>query len=107
MVNASAAQVLKIGNVDLNFGFGHVQSLSRVHHVPEIHWNIISGSCLVKNGFELSLQCNEVVITQTGVFLIEYNYIYILYDFISIFNYIFCTDLDIYLIDFIFFYCRE
>jgi len=68
MGNASAAQVRGIGNVDLKFASGRVLSLTRVHHVPEIRRNIISGSCLVKNGFELSLKCNKVVITQTGVF---------------------------------------
>ena len=43
-------------------------SLAIVHHVPDIRRNIISGSCLVKYGFELSLKCNKVVITHTGVF---------------------------------------
>lgn len=68
MGNASAAQVLGIGNVDLKFTSGRILSLSRVHHVPDIRRNIISGSCLVKDGFELSLKCNKVVITHTGVF---------------------------------------
>jgi hypothetical protein len=68
MGNASAAQVLGIGNVDLKFASGRVLSLTRVHHVPDIRRNIISGSCLVKNGFELSLKCNKVVITHTGTF---------------------------------------
>ena len=39
-----------------------------MHHVPDIRRNIISGSCLVKSGFELSLKCNKVVITHTGLF---------------------------------------
>ena len=68
MGNASAAQVHGIGNVDLKFPSGRVLSLTRVHHVPDIRRNIISGSCLVKNGFELSLKCNKVVITHTGLF---------------------------------------
>ena len=45
-----------------------ILSLTRVHHVPEIRRNIISGSCLVKSGFELSLKFNKVVITHTGLF---------------------------------------
>ena len=69
MGNASAAQVLGIGNVDLKFASGRVLTLTRVHHVPSIHRNIISGSYLVKNGFELSFKCNKVVITQTGTFV--------------------------------------
>ena len=48
MGNASAAQVLGIGNVDLKFASGRILSLTRVHHVPDIRRNIISGSCLVK-----------------------------------------------------------
>ncbi|KAL8088682.1 hypothetical protein AgCh_038452 [Apium graveolens] len=66
--NASAAQVLRIGNVDLKFASGRILSLTRVYHVPSIRRNIISGSCLVKNGFELSLKCNKVVITHTSTF---------------------------------------
>ncbi|KAK1403288.1 hypothetical protein POM88_002893 [Heracleum sosnowskyi] len=58
MGNVSAAQVLGIGNVDLKFAFGRVISLTRVHHVPDIRRNIINGSCLVNNGFELSLKCH-------------------------------------------------
>ena len=69
MGNASAAQVIGIGNVDLKFASGRILSLTRVHHVPDICRNIISESCLVKNGFELSLNCNKVVITHTGVFI--------------------------------------
>jgi len=69
MGNASAAQVLGIGNVDLKFTSGRSLSLTRVHHVPDIRRNIISGSCLVKLGFELSLKCNRVVITQSGTFI--------------------------------------
>ena len=69
MGNASAAQVLGIRNVDLKFASGRILSLTRVHHVPDIHRNIISGSCLVNNGFELYLKCNKVVIIHTGLFL--------------------------------------
>ncbi|KAL8089478.1 hypothetical protein AgCh_039085 [Apium graveolens] len=68
MGNASAAQVLRIGNVDLQFAFGRILSLTRVHHVLSIRRNIISGSCLVKKGFQLSLKCNKVVITHIGTF---------------------------------------
>lgn len=66
--NASAAQVCGIGNMDLKFTSGCVLSLTRVLHVPYIRRNIISGSCLVKDGFQLLLKCNKVVVTYTGVF---------------------------------------
>ncbi|KAL8149671.1 hypothetical protein AgCh_006619 [Apium graveolens] len=77
MGNASAAQVLGIGNVDLKFASGRILSLTRLYHVPSIRRNIISGSSLVKNGFELSLKCNKVVITHTGTF---YGKGYLSYD---------------------------
>ena len=44
MGNASDAQVLGIGNVNLKFASWRILSLTRVHHVPEIHRNIISGT---------------------------------------------------------------
>ncbi|KAL8096136.1 hypothetical protein AgCh_037185 [Apium graveolens] len=68
MGNSSVAQVLGIGNVDLKFAYRRVLSLTRVHHISDIRRYIISGSCLVKDVFELSLKCNKVVITHTGVF---------------------------------------
>ncbi|XP_074377384.1 uncharacterized protein LOC141718910 [Apium graveolens] len=68
MGNASAAQVLGIGNVNLKFAYGRVLSMTRVRHVPDISRNIINGSYLVKYDFELSLKCNIVIITHTSVF---------------------------------------
>ncbi|KAL8091587.1 hypothetical protein AgCh_034003 [Apium graveolens] len=53
MGNVSAAQVLGVGNMDLKFTSGFIMSLTRVHHVPSIRRNIISGSYVVKNGFEV------------------------------------------------------
>ena len=68
MGNASDAQVHGIGNMDLKFPSGRILSLTRVHHVPNIRRNIISGSCLVANGFEISLKCNKVVLIHSGTF---------------------------------------
>ena len=69
MGNASAAQVHGVGDVDLKFPLGSILSLPRVHHVPDMRRNIISGSCLVSIGFEISLKCNKVVLIHTGTFL--------------------------------------
>ncbi|KAL0411504.1 UNVERIFIED_CONTAM: hypothetical protein Slati_3740100 [Sesamum latifolium] len=44
MGNSSTAEVLGIGSVDLKFPSGRVLSLQRVHHVPTVRRNIISGS---------------------------------------------------------------
>ncbi|KAL8124691.1 hypothetical protein AgCh_012369 [Apium graveolens] len=68
MGNASVAQVHGVGNVDLKFPSGRILSLTRVHHVPNMCRNIISGSCLVSSGFEISFKCNKVVLIHTGTF---------------------------------------
>ncbi|KAL0317535.1 UNVERIFIED_CONTAM: Retrovirus-related Pol polyprotein from transposon TNT 1-94 [Sesamum angustifolium] len=44
MGNSSTAKVLGIGSVDLKFPSGRILSLKRVHHVPTVRRNIISGS---------------------------------------------------------------
>ncbi|KAL0415929.1 UNVERIFIED_CONTAM: Retrovirus-related Pol polyprotein from transposon TNT 1-94 [Sesamum latifolium] len=48
MGNSSTAEVLGIGSVDLKFPSGHILSLKRVHHVPTVRRNIISGSKKLK-----------------------------------------------------------
>ncbi|KAL8108528.1 hypothetical protein AgCh_024838 [Apium graveolens] len=68
MGNASVAQVLGMGNMDLKFPSGRILSLTRVHHVPDMRGNIISGSCLVSSGFQISFKCNKVVLIHTGTF---------------------------------------
>ncbi len=69
MGNASAAKVLGTGRVDLKFPNGRILTLQRVHHVPDIRRNIISGSSLVRDGFELSFKCNKVIILDSGSFV--------------------------------------
>ncbi|KAL0327941.1 UNVERIFIED_CONTAM: Retrovirus-related Pol polyprotein from transposon TNT 1-94 [Sesamum calycinum] len=44
MGNSSTVEVLGIGSVDLKFPSGRILSLKRVHHVPTVRRNIISGS---------------------------------------------------------------
>ncbi|KAK4406529.1 hypothetical protein Sango_0659400 [Sesamum angolense] len=48
MGNSSTVEVLGIGSVDLKFPSGHILSLKRVHHVPTVRRNIISGSAIVR-----------------------------------------------------------
>ncbi|KAL0337729.1 UNVERIFIED_CONTAM: Retrovirus-related Pol polyprotein from transposon TNT 1-94 [Sesamum calycinum] len=48
MENSSTAEVLGIGSVDLKFPSGRILSLKRVHHVPTVRRNIISGSVIVR-----------------------------------------------------------
>ncbi|KAL0326149.1 UNVERIFIED_CONTAM: Retrovirus-related Pol polyprotein from transposon TNT 1-94 [Sesamum radiatum] len=69
MGNSSTAEVLGIGSVDLKFPPGHILSLKRVHHVPTVIRNIISGSVIVMEGYELAFKFNKVVIQQFGILL--------------------------------------
>ncbi|KAL0412036.1 UNVERIFIED_CONTAM: Retrovirus-related Pol polyprotein from transposon TNT 1-94 [Sesamum latifolium] len=69
MGNSSTAEVHGIGSVDLKFPSGCILSLKRVHHVPTVRRNIISGSVIVKEGYELAFKFNKVVIQQFGIFV--------------------------------------
>ncbi|KAL0327045.1 UNVERIFIED_CONTAM: Retrovirus-related Pol polyprotein from transposon TNT 1-94 [Sesamum angustifolium] len=69
MGNSSTAEVLGIGSVDLKFPSGRILSLKRVHHVPTVRRNIISGSVIVREGNELAFKFNKVVIQQFGNFV--------------------------------------
>ncbi|KAK4405931.1 Retrovirus-related Pol polyprotein from transposon TNT 1-94 [Sesamum angolense] len=64
MGNSSTAEVLGIGSVDLKFPLGRILSLKRVHHVPTVTRNIISGSVIVREGYELAFKFSKVVIQQ-------------------------------------------
>ncbi|KAL0335808.1 UNVERIFIED_CONTAM: Retrovirus-related Pol polyprotein from transposon TNT 1-94 [Sesamum radiatum] len=52
MGNSSTAEVLGIGSVDLKFPSGRILSLKRVHHVPTVRRNIISGSSPSETQYE-------------------------------------------------------
>ncbi|KAL0290122.1 UNVERIFIED_CONTAM: hypothetical protein Sangu_2586800 [Sesamum angustifolium] len=69
MGNSSTAEVLGIGSVDLKFPSGRILSLKRVHHVPIVRRNIIGGSVIVREGYELAFKFNKVVIQQFGIFV--------------------------------------
>ncbi|CAH9075296.1 unnamed protein product, partial [Cuscuta epithymum] len=69
MGDTSVASVQGIGKVEIKFPLGKVLSLHGVHHVPEIRRNIVSGSILVKEGYELSFKLNKVVILFGGIFI--------------------------------------
>ncbi|KAL0387804.1 UNVERIFIED_CONTAM: hypothetical protein Sradi_2662200 [Sesamum radiatum] len=62
MGNSSTAELLGIGSVDLKFPPGRILSLKRVHHVPTVGKNIISGSIIVREGYELAFKFNKVII---------------------------------------------
>ncbi|KAL0298549.1 UNVERIFIED_CONTAM: hypothetical protein Sradi_6514700 [Sesamum radiatum] len=62
MGNSITAEVLGIGSVDLKSPSGRILSLKRVHHILTIRRNIISGSVIVREGYELACKFNKVVI---------------------------------------------
>ncbi|KAL0423271.1 UNVERIFIED_CONTAM: Retrovirus-related Pol polyprotein from transposon TNT 1-94 [Sesamum radiatum] len=59
MGNSSTAEVLGIGSVDLKFPSGRILSLKRVHHVPTVRRNIISGSSPSETQYEYSFRIVE------------------------------------------------
>ena len=63
------SQVLGIGDIELNTTSGKVLTLKDVRHVPDIRRNLISGSCLVKQGCKVVMESNKVVITKNNVFI--------------------------------------
>ncbi|KAL0299909.1 UNVERIFIED_CONTAM: Retrovirus-related Pol polyprotein from transposon TNT 1-94 [Sesamum angustifolium] len=67
MGDSSTTEVLGIGSVDLKFPSGRILSLKRVHHIPTVRRNIISGSIIVREGYELAFKFNKVVIQQFGI----------------------------------------
>src|SRR5262249_21500440 len=69
MGNSSAARVLGEGRVDLKLTSGKILSLYKVQHVPGVRRNLISGSLLVRQDFELVFKSNNVVITRHGNFV--------------------------------------
>ena len=69
MGNGTASRVLGIGRVDLRLPSGRVLSLSRVHHVPAVWRNILSGSVLVEQGYKITFKCNKVVLIYLGTFI--------------------------------------
>ncbi|KAL0282316.1 UNVERIFIED_CONTAM: hypothetical protein Sradi_7265000 [Sesamum radiatum] len=48
MGNSNTAEVLAIGSIDLKFTSERILSLKRVHHVPTVRRNIISGFVIVR-----------------------------------------------------------
>ncbi|KAL0442916.1 UNVERIFIED_CONTAM: hypothetical protein Slati_2014300 [Sesamum latifolium] len=69
MGNSNTAEVLGIGSVDLKFPSGRVLSLHIVHHVLTVRRNIITGSVIVRERYELAFKFNKVVIQQFDIFI--------------------------------------
>ncbi|WVZ64224.1 hypothetical protein U9M48_013784 [Paspalum notatum var. saurae] len=66
MENGSVAYVLGTGTVDLKFTSGKIVQLKNVQHVPSMNKNLVCGSLLLKDGFKVVLESNEVVVSRYG-----------------------------------------
>ena len=67
--NNSTAQVHGIGDIELKMTSGKTLILKEVRHVPEVRRNLVSGVCLVNQGYKVVLESNLVVITRNDVFI--------------------------------------
>jgi hypothetical protein len=54
--------------VDLKFTSGKTVQLNNVHHVLSIKKNLISGSLLCHDGYELVFESNKFVLSKYGTF---------------------------------------
>ena len=61
--NSSTAKVIGQGKVIFQLSSGKSLTLTEVLHVPEVRKNLVFGSVLSKNGFELVFEANKFVVT--------------------------------------------
>jgi hypothetical protein len=69
MGNGSRAAIHEIGRVDLKLTSRKTLSLKNVHHVPGINRNLISGSLLCRDGFNLVFESNTFIVSKFGLFI--------------------------------------
>jgi hypothetical protein len=67
MENSSTSKVEGKGNVVLKMTPGKDLTLKDVLHVPNIRKNLVSGSLLSKNGFQLVFESNKFLLTKSGM----------------------------------------
>jgi hypothetical protein len=69
MGNGSHATVRGAGTVDLKFTSGKTVRLKNVHHVPSINKNLVSGSLLCRDGYNIVFESNKFIISKFGNFV--------------------------------------
>ncbi|CAN1845367.1 Retrovirus-related Pol polyprotein from transposon TNT 1-94, partial [Linum perenne] len=69
MGNASSAQVMGKGKINLKLTSGKSLSLMNVLFVPSLRRNLISASLLIKAGMKLVLEAGKLVITKNEIFV--------------------------------------
>uniref|UniRef100_A0A2N9EQN5 Integrase catalytic domain-containing protein n=1 Tax=Fagus sylvatica TaxID=28930 RepID=A0A2N9EQN5_FAGSY len=67
MGNSSTSKVEGKGKVVLKMSFGKELTLNDVLHVPDIRKNLVSGSLLSKNGFQLVFESEKFLLTKNGM----------------------------------------
>jgi hypothetical protein len=66
MGNMPHASVHGVGMVDLKLTLGKIMQLKNVQHVPSINTNLVSGSLLRRDGFNVVLESNKFVVLKCG-----------------------------------------
>jgi hypothetical protein len=69
MGNGSHASVRGIVTVNLKFTSGKIMQLKNVQHVPTICKNLVSVSLLLRDGFNVVLESNKIVMSKHGKFI--------------------------------------
>jgi hypothetical protein len=69
MRNSSTSKVEGKRNVVLKMSSGKELTLNDVLHVPNIRKNLVSGSLLSKNGFQLVFEFDKFLLTKSGMLL--------------------------------------
>uniref|UniRef100_A0A2N9GPK3 Integrase catalytic domain-containing protein n=1 Tax=Fagus sylvatica TaxID=28930 RepID=A0A2N9GPK3_FAGSY len=67
MGNSSTSKVEGKGKVVLKMSSGKELTLNDVLHVPDIRKNLVSGSLLSKNGFQLVFESDKFLLTKSGM----------------------------------------
>ena len=69
MGNSSTSKIEEKGKVILKMTSGNDLTLNDVLHVPDIRKNLVSGSLLSKNGFQLVFESDKFLLTKSGMLM--------------------------------------
>ncbi|KAL0324715.1 UNVERIFIED_CONTAM: hypothetical protein Scaly_2438600 [Sesamum calycinum] len=65
MGNTSTTTILEKGSVEVHFTSGKRLLLTNVHHVPEIHKNLVSTALLCKKGLKAVIESDKLIFTKS------------------------------------------
>ena len=66
--NGSKVDVIAVGTLPLHLPLGLVLDLNNCYFVPALSMNIISGSCLVRDGYSFNSENNGCSIYMSNIF---------------------------------------